>query len=135
VQHGTHGVGEYPNRASSDSVRFWAVSYQRVELNSFLFVDLPRQDFAHPVLIFILCGSFEYLEGFWCARLESQWARLYRPTVIVENDVLIFLSTSRFRGHFPRDADVHDFAHPCAGSVPISLQHMQRKHQDRDLLR
>jgi len=34
------------------------------------------------------------------------WARVYRPAVIVANDVLTFLSTSRFRGHWPRYVDV-----------------------------
>ena len=35
---------------------------------------------------------FEYLEGFWCVRLDSQWARVHHPTVIVDKVVLIFLS-------------------------------------------
>ena len=73
MQHGTHNVGEYPNRTVSDSIRLWVVSYQGVELNSFLLVDLPhlshqfarvvRHDFAHPFPGFVLCGSFEYLEA------------------------------------------------------------------------
>jgi len=82
VQRGTHGVGEYPNRTFNDFSRLWAVSYRRVGLNSFLLADLPhlshtqlarvvRHDFAYPFLVFILCGSFEYLEGFWCVRLKS----------------------------------------------------------------
>ena len=95
MQHGTHG--EYSNHKFSGSVRLWAVSYRCVELNSFLFVDLlhisstqlardVRHGFVHPFLGFVLCSSHEYLEGFWCVRLESQWVHLYHPTVIVNND-------------------------------------------------
>jgi len=65
--------------------------------------------------------------------------RVHPPTVIIDDDVLIFLSTSRFRGlcrcGLSPGTFLQDFALPCAGSVLISLQHMQRMHQDRVPLR
>ena len=65
--------------------------------------------------------------------------RVHRLTVIIDDDVLIFLSTSRFRGLYRCGLEpgtvLHDFALPCAGTVLVSLQHMQRMHQDRVPLR
>jgi len=72
---GPNGAAWQPNRTFSDSIRLWAVSYRRVELNSFLLTNLPQlshtqlarvvpHDFAHPFLGLNFCGDFEYFEGF-----------------------------------------------------------------------
>ena len=71
----------------SDSIRLWAVSYQHVGLNSFLFADLPhlsdtqlarvvRHDFAHPFLAFVLCGSLDILKASGASDL-SRNGRVY----------------------------------------------------------
>ena len=53
---GTRGVGEYPTRTFSDSVRLWGVSYRRVELNSFLLADLPY--ISHTQLAHVVRHSY-----------------------------------------------------------------------------